>query len=103
MKTLTIMVTGEIEFNCNGSSHNALISDTEVPKWAKNAFEQIITQLQNQGRHYVHFEDNGYLLLKHTRRLDIVEDWTDPIPDVFTNLERMQSEYIASIGVVNEN
>lgn len=97
MKTLSISTDGLIEFSVNGVSFNTDVEDVHISAWAKNAINQIIDQLQLSGSHYVHFEDTGYVTFYHKKRMGVVQDWTDPIPDVFTNLERMHGEYTASV------
>lgn len=96
MKTLTIWADGSVEWNVDGMCQQTNTSDEYISKWVVDAINQIIAQLQGSGAHYVHFEDDGYRTLFHKRRLDIVEDWTDPTPDVFTNLSRAASEYEAA-------
>ena len=103
MKTLTILVNGEVEFNVDNVTFNTDIEDVNISTWAKNAISQIINQLQLAGSHYVHFEDDGYKAFYLKRHMGVVEDWTDPVPDVFTNLERIHQEYIASIEAANGN
>ena len=103
MKTLTISTNGEIEFNIDNVAFNTDIEDPHISTWAKNAINQIIDQLQSAGSNYVHFEDNGYNTFYHKRHMGVVEDWDNPVPDVFTNLERMHSEYAVSVGDVNGN
>jgi len=97
MKTLSISTDGLIEFNVNGVSFNTDVEDVHISTWAKNAINQIIDRLQLSGSNYVHFEDTGYVTFSHRLHMGVVQDWTDPIPDVFTNLERMHGEYAASI------
>lgn len=103
MKTLAIWVNGEIEFNVGNVAFNTDVEDVCISAWAKNAINQIISQLQSSGSHFVHFEDDGYNAFYHKRHMGVVENWDDPIPDVFTNLERMHQEYMASIEAANGN
>lgn len=96
MKTLTIETTGAIEFNFNGSCRNTDLVDPNFSLWAIGEFNQIIGLLEADGCNYVHFEDTGYRTLFHKRRMGEVEIWDAPIPDIFTNLETLLSEYEAA-------
>ena len=96
MKTLRVETTGVIEANFNGDAFNTDTADQNLSGWVVNAVNQIIGQLQVSGCNYVHFEDDGYKVLKHTRRMGQVEEWTSQLPDVFTNLERVVNEYKAA-------
>ena len=100
MKTLTVETTGVIEINFNGDAFNTDTADQNLSGWVVNAFNQIIEQLQANGCNYVHFEDDGYRVLKHTRRMGQVEEWTAELPDVFTNLEQVVNEYKAAEAAV---
>lgn len=103
MKTLTIETNGKVEFNIDNVPFITDVEDVHISTWAKNAINQIIGQLQSTGSHYAHFESDEYNSLYHKRHMGVVEEWTDPIPDVFTNLERMHSEYVASVEAADGN
>lgn len=103
MKTLTIQTNGKVKFNVDDVSFITDVNDVHILTWAKNALNQIINQLELSGSNYVHFEDDGYNTLYHIRHMGVVKEWTDPIPDVFTNLERMHSEYVASVEAADGN
>lgn len=98
MKTLTIDVDGSVDFRVDEHAYNTDTADPHISKWAVDAINQIIDQLQTDGSYHVHFEDNGRETLYHTRRIGDVRHWTAPIPDVFTHLDRMMDEYLQSLG-----
>ena len=100
MKTLTIETNGSVNICIQqANTEKGVISNTEdafFSEAAVNAFNAIITQLQTEGCHYVHFEKSDHIEIKHKRRLAEVENWAGDFPDIFETLDQVITDYEAA-------
>jgi len=103
MKTLTIETNGSVIICIQqANTEKSIVSNTEdafFSEAAVNAFNAIITQLQTEGCHYVHFEKSDHIEIKHHRRLAEVEDWAGDFPDIFETLDQVIRDYEAAIAL----